>query len=82
MSYTGCTVARRGVKASEDGLSVEMLKNAGAITLCVTNTPEMCATLHTYNFLFGKTKNPYDRRKTVGGSSGGEVTIQVIVFPS
>ncbi|XP_076687205.1 fatty-acid amide hydrolase 2-B isoform X2 [Andrena cerasifolii] len=72
MSYTGCTVARRGVKAAEDGLSVEILKNAGAIPLCVTNTPEMCTALHTHNFLFGKTKNPYDRRKTVGGSSGGE----------
>lgn len=72
MSYTGCTVARRGVKASEDGLSVEILKNAGAIPLCVTNTPELCTTVHTYNFLFGRTKNPYDRRKSVGGSSGGE----------
>ncbi|XP_076239341.1 fatty-acid amide hydrolase 2-B-like [Calliopsis andreniformis] len=72
MSYTGGTLARRGMKASEDGAAVEMLKNAGAIPLCVTNTSELCTAIHTANPLFGKTCNPYDRRKSPGGSSGGE----------
>ncbi|XP_053994796.1 fatty-acid amide hydrolase 2-B-like [Hylaeus volcanicus] len=72
MSFTGGHVPREGVKASEDGLATEVLRNSGAIPLCVTNTPELCSGLHATNFLFGTTRNPYDTRKSPGGSSGGE----------
>jgi amidase len=54
-----------------DGLIVERLKNAGAITIGKTNTPEFGAGSQTYNEVFGKTLNPYDPTKTCGGSSGG-----------
>jgi amidase len=54
-----------------DGLIVERLKAAGAITIGKTNTPEFGAGSQTYNEVFGKTLNPYDVTKTCGGSSGG-----------
>jgi amidase len=55
----------------EDGLIIERLKNAGAITVGKTNTPEFGAGSQTYNEVFGETLNPYDTAKTCGGSSGG-----------
>ena len=55
----------------EDALIVQRLKNAGAITIGKTNTPEMGAGSQTYNEVFGETLNPYDTTKTCGGSSGG-----------
>jgi amidase len=55
----------------EDGLIVERLKKAGAITIGKTNTPEFGAGSQTYNEVFGETLNPYDTSKTCGGSSGG-----------
>ena len=55
----------------EDGLIVERLKKAGAITMGKTNTPEFGAGSQTYNEVFGETLNPYDTGKTCGGSSGG-----------
>ena len=55
----------------EDALIVERLKNAGAITIGKTNTPEFGAGSQTYNEVFGETLNPYDASKTCGGSSGG-----------
>jgi len=55
----------------EDGLIVERLKNAGAITIGKTNTPEFGAGSQTFNPVFGETLNPYDTTKTCGGSSGG-----------
>jgi len=55
----------------EDGLIVERLKKAGAITVGKTNTPEFGAGSQTYNEVFGETLNPYDTSKTCGGSSGG-----------
>lgn len=55
----------------EDGLIVERLKQAGAITVGKTNTPEFGAGSQTYNEVFGETFNPYDTSKTCGGSSGG-----------
>ena len=54
-----------------DGLIVERLKQAGAITIGKTNVPEFGAGAQTYNEVFGETFNPYDTSKTCGGSSGG-----------
>ena len=54
-----------------DQLIVERMHNAGAITLGKTNTPEFGAGSHTFNRVFGLTRNPYDPSVTCGGSSGG-----------
>ena len=55
----------------EDDLIVERLKQACAISVGKTNTPEFGAGAQTYNAVFGETLNPYDTSKTCGGSSGG-----------
>ncbi len=55
----------------QDEIIVERLRNAGAITVGKTNTPEFGAGSQTYNSVFGETLNPYDLSKTCGGSSGG-----------
>ncbi|MGQ0639226.1 MAG: amidase [Gemmatimonadaceae bacterium] len=47
------------------------IKRAGALTLGKTNTPEFGAGSHTFNTVFGATKNPYDLTRSCGGSSGG-----------
>ena len=54
-----------------DMLIVERLKQAGAISVGKTNTPEFGAGSQTFNEVFGATLNPYDLTKTCGGSSGG-----------
>jgi amidase len=41
------------------------------VALGKTNVPEFGAGSHTFNPVFGATRNPYDSKKTVGGSSGG-----------
>ena len=54
-----------------DSLIVERLRDAGAIMVGKTNTPEFGAGSQTFNAVFGATRNPYDTSKTCGGSSGG-----------
>jgi amidase len=54
-----------------DALTVQRWKQAGAITLGKTNTPEFGAGSQTFNPVFGATPNPYDLSRTCGGSSGG-----------
>lgn len=54
-----------------DALIVSRSRSAGAITCGKTNTPELGAGSHTFNEVFGATRNPYDVTKTCGGSSGG-----------
>jgi amidase len=56
---------------NQDDLIVERLRQAGAICIGKTNTPEFGAGSQTYNEVFGETLNPYDLTKTCGGSSGG-----------
>jgi amidase len=54
-----------------DASIVERLRAAGAITIGKTNTPEFGLGSHTFNPVFGTTRNPYDLGKSAGGSSGG-----------
>ena len=54
-----------------DAPIITLERNAGALTVGKTNTPEFGAGSHTFNTVFGATKNPYDVTRTCGGSSGG-----------
>ncbi len=54
-----------------DSLVVERLKEAGAIIIGKTNTPEFAAGGATYNDLFGPTSTPWNTKYNSGGSSGG-----------
>jgi amidase len=54
-----------------DSLVVSREKAAGAISLGKTNLPEFGAGSHTFNPVFGATRNPYDLTRSAGGSSGG-----------
>ena len=56
---------------SFDAPHVALLKQAGAVVIGKTNTPEFGAGSQTFNPVFGPTRNPYDTRLTPGGSSGG-----------
>ncbi len=55
----------------EDALFVERTRSSGAIVVGKTNTPEFGAGSHTFNPVFGLTRNPYDLGRSAGGSSGG-----------
>src|ERR1700730_4155595 len=55
----------------QDAIPVARIKQAGAIAVGKTNTPEFGAGSQTFNAVFGVTRNPYDPAKTCGGSSGG-----------
>ncbi|XP_063699670.1 fatty-acid amide hydrolase 2-B [Culicoides brevitarsis] len=73
--YTFCILARKNVRAKEDAECIRLMKNAGAIILATTSIPEVNKWQETRNNLIGSTNNPYDTRRTVGGSSGGEVAL-------
>ena len=66
------TQLRTGYVAQQDAPIVERLRNAGAIVLGVTNSPELLMAWETDNLLYGRTQNPWDLSRTPGGSSGGE----------
>jgi amidase len=61
----------KDVIATEDSVIVERIRRAGAIPIGKTNVPEFGMGSHTYNNVYGVTRNPYDGTKTAGGSSGG-----------
>lgn len=54
-----------------DDIQVERIRRAGAIIIGKTNTPEWGFGSHTYNPVFGPTRNPWDLGRSAGGSSGG-----------
>ena len=56
---------------TEDALIVERFRQADAIIIGKTNTPEFAAGGNTWNDVFGRTRNPWDPSKSAGGSTGG-----------
>jgi Asp-tRNA(Asn)/Glu-tRNA(Gln) amidotransferase A subunit family amidase len=54
-----------------DAWIARALAQAGAIVVGTTTTPEFAHTLVTDSPLWGVTRNPWDPRRTPGGSSGG-----------
>ena len=75
MPQTGGLLSRRHFVANEDATAVARLRAAGAIPLGVTNVSELCMWMESHNRVYGRTNNPYDRRRIAGGSSGGEGAI-------
>jgi len=66
------SIAVPGVeRAADDSELVARLRQAGAIVVGKTNTPEFGWAAQTFNARFGTTRNPWDPTRTPGGSSGG-----------
>ena len=56
---------------ARDDLLAARMRAAGAIFVGKTNAPEWGQGSHTFNPVFGATRNPYDTSRSAGGSSGG-----------
>ena len=58
--------------STRTAVAVQRLLDAGAALIGKTNLPPYGGGIETENAVFGRTSNPYDLARTVGGSSGGE----------
>jgi amidase len=57
--------------AAGDALFVQRMKAAGAIVIGKTNTPEFGLGSHTYNPVFGTTRNAYAPERSAAAAAGG-----------
>jgi amidase len=71
LPFTKGSPIYRDQVGTEDTVIVERIRRAGAIPIGKTNVPEFGMGSHTYNNVYGITRNPYDPSKSAGGSSGG-----------
>jgi len=62
---------RKKFVPDKDATVVARVRNAGAILLGKTNTPEFTLSRYTDNDVYGRTYNPYKLTHSPGGSSGG-----------
>jgi amidase len=61
----------RDSRAPRNSAVVDRLLGAGAILLGATNVPVNLGDWQSYNPIYGTTNNPWDVKRTPGGSSGG-----------
>ncbi len=66
----GSPLFKDNVPVADDILAARM-RAAGAIFTAKTNVPEWGQGSHSFNPIFGVTRNPYDLSRSAGGSSGG-----------
>ena len=70
-STLGVTI--RATKADkEDCATIKCMKHTGLIPFIKTNLPQLAFNFDSFNFLWGRTLNPWNVNKSAGGSSGGE----------
>jgi len=72
LRFTSGSLRRAEFVAAADATAVARLRAAGALILGKTNAAEMAMDYTADNPLFGRTNNPYDLKRSPGGSSGGE----------
>ncbi len=72
MPNSAGVVARADYRSPASAPAAERFLASGAILLGVTNLSELTMWVESENRLYGRTRNPYDARRTAGGSSGGE----------
>ncbi|HEV2704461.1 MAG TPA: amidase family protein [Pyrinomonadaceae bacterium] len=63
--------SRASHKAESDAPTVARLREAGAVILGKTNVPQLVMLNETDNPVYGRTNNPWNLERAVGGSSGG-----------
>ncbi|XP_059052757.1 fatty-acid amide hydrolase 2-like [Achroia grisella] len=78
LRFTSGIVLRKDFISDEDAGAIRQLRDKGAIIIGITNVPELCMWWETHNHIYGRTNNPYNTTRIVGGSSGGEGCIQAV----
>src|ERR1700733_6160157 len=70
LTTQGSPIYKDNVPASSD-IVVEQIEANGGVVYAKSNTPEFGAGAHTFNEVFGATRNPWDTSRSASGSSGG-----------
>lgn len=68
---TAGSISLEGLIPEDDAFITKKLKEAGAIILAKMNLHEFAIWGETISSILGQTLNPYDLKRTAGGSSGG-----------
>jgi Asp-tRNA(Asn)/Glu-tRNA(Gln) amidotransferase A subunit family amidase len=71
VTAAGSIVNRSRAPASGDAILVQRLNRAGAVLVGTQNMDEFAYGFTTENAHYGATRNPHDRLRSAGGSSGG-----------
>src|ERR1035437_6512643 len=66
--------ALKDSRAPSDSEVVTRLRDAGAVLIGATNVPIALGDYQSYNQIYGTTNNPWDVKRTPGGSSGGSAS--------
>lgn len=71
--YTaGFTKTATQPKSPQDCNFIKVLRENGAIFYVTSNLPQGIGSIESYNKMWGRSLNPWDKSRTPGGSSGGE----------
>jgi amidase/aspartyl-tRNA(Asn)/glutamyl-tRNA(Gln) amidotransferase subunit A len=71
VTLAGSTINRSDAPAAEDAVLVQRLRAAGAVLVGSLNMDEYAYGFTTENTHYGPCRNPHDRTRIAGGSSGG-----------
>ena len=72
---TAGIVSRKGYRAVFGSPVVSRMRCMGFIPVGTTNLSELCMWYESSNNVYGRTNNPYNPERIVGGSSGGEAAL-------
>ena len=71
----GSTIYADAAPATKDAAAIGLLRDAGAVLVATLNMDEFAYGFATINARHGTTRNPHDRARLAGGSSGGSAAV-------
>jgi aspartyl-tRNA(Asn)/glutamyl-tRNA(Gln) amidotransferase subunit A len=74
-THAGSALYADALPATVDAEAIRRLRAAGAVLTCTLNMDEFAYGFATINATYGTTRNPHDRDRLAGGSSGGSAAI-------
>jgi len=81
VTTNGSPIFKNQITTSDSAANARV-RASGAIFLARTNSPEFGLGGHTYNNVYGITRNAFDQRVSAGGSSGGAgVSVALRMLP-
>jgi amidase len=74
LTTQGSPIYKDTIPAHSD-IVVELIESNGGIVYAKSNTPEFGAGAHTFNEVFGATRNPWNTSRSAGSSGGSAVAL-------
>lgn len=74
-TYSTCGLYMGYTLITNDTPFVDYIEKSGAVVIARGNVPQFLFSMEATNNIYGTVSNPYDNKRSAGGSTGGDAVV-------